>query len=326
MAVRLKALRNAATLISLLAMTVAGCRPGTPPRTDTAASASRLMTFTDLQKLPSLAPDQRIAYGQDSSQYGELRVPGGAGPHPVAVLIHGGCWKAAYAQAAELGQMGDALKANGIASWNIEYRRLGHPGGGWPGTYLDVGRGIDHLRTLAPQHKLDLTRVVVVGHSAGGHLAMWAAGRHRLPETSALRVGDPLPLRGVVNLAGRADMTEHIREYEALCRDTVVTGLLGGTPATVPERYAHVSAKALLPLGVPHVFVIGTHEEFVPRPLAEAYVSAAVQAGDSARLILIPEAGHFELASARAFTWPQVEGAIRSLLEGRLPAPAAAQR
>src|SRR5688572_16511824 len=108
MAVRLKALRNAATLISLLAMTVAGCRPGTPPRTDTAASASRLMTFTDLQKLPSLAPDQRIAYGQDSSQYGELRVPGGAGPHPVAVLIHGGRWKAAYAQAAELGQMGDA--------------------------------------------------------------------------------------------------------------------------------------------------------------------------------------------------------------------------
>lgn len=323
MVLRSEALTNATTLICLFAMTVTGCGRGTPPRTDTASSTSRLMTFTDLQALPSQPPDQRITYGPDSIQWGELRVPNGAGPHPVAVLIHGGCWKAAYAQAAELGQMGDALKANGIASWNIEYRRLGHPGGGWPGTYLDVGRAIDHLRTIAPQHNLDLARVVVVGHSAGGHLAMWAAGRQRLPETSELRVRDPLPLRGVVNLAGRADMTEHIREYEGLCRDTVVTALVGGTPATVPERYAQVSSKALLPLGVPQVFVIGTHEEFVPQPLAEAYVGAAVQAGDSARLIVIPDAGHFELASARAFTWPQVDGAIRSLLDGRLPAPAA---
>ena len=320
---RIDAHRCARTLLVLLCLAAVGCKPGEPPRTDSVASTSRLMTFTDLQELPSLPPDRRIAYGQDSSQYGEIRVPSGGGPHPVAVLIHGGCWKAAYARAAELGQMGDALKAKGIASWNIEYRRLGHPGGGWPGTYLDVGRAIDHLRTLAPQHNLDLARVVVVGHSAGGHLAMWAAGRHRLPETSALRVRDPIPLRGVVNLAGRANMVEHIREYETLCRDTVVTALLGGTPATVPERYAQVSSNTLIPLGVPQVFVIGTQEEFVPRPLAEASVGAAVAAGDSARLIVIPEAGHFELASASAFTWPQVEASIRSLLDGRLPALAA---
>jgi acetyl esterase/lipase len=305
-------------LFLLLAMAVAACAPGTPSRSDSAASG-QLMTFADLQALPSLAPDQRIAYGQDSSQFGELRVPNGTGPHPVAVLVHGGCWKAAYARAAELGQMGDALEANGIASWNIEYRRLGQPGGGWPGTYLDVGHAVDHLRTLAPRYNLDLGRVVVVGHSAGGHLAMWTAARRRLPETSALYLRDPLAVRGVVNLAGRADMTVNIREYESLCRDSVVTSLLGGTPTTVPERYAQVSAKAMLPLGVPQVFVIGTHEEFVPRPLAEAYVSAAVQAGDSARLLVIPAAGHFEIASARSAAWRPIEVAIRSLLGGRLP-------
>lgn len=112
----------------------------------------------------------------------ELRVPSGPGPHPVAVLIHGGCFKAAYATLRDLAPMADALKATGIATWNIEYRWLGEPGGGWPGTYLDVGRAVDHLRALAGQHPLDLGRVVVVGHSAGGHLATWAAARARVAQ------------------------------------------------------------------------------------------------------------------------------------------------
>ena len=98
--------------------------------------------------------------------------------------------------------MGDALKDEGIASWNIEYRRLRQNGSGWPGTYLDVRRAIDHLRQLATQYDLDLTRVVVVGHSAGGHLAMWSGTRHRLPPESAVHIPNPLPLRSVVNLAG----------------------------------------------------------------------------------------------------------------------------
>ena len=310
--------------VALIAVSV-GCSRGTPS-VDTARSVSsadtttaKLMTPVDLNALPSQAPDQRIAYGTDSSQYGELRVPAGPGPHPVVVLIHGGCFKAVYASASYFGQMGDALKAKGIATWNIEYRRLGQPGGGWPGTYIDVGNGVDHLRTIAAAHKLDLDRVVVVGHSAGGHLAMWAAARSRLPAGSQLHIKKPLPVRGVVDLAGPVDMTAHIREYETLCRDSVITALLGGTPSTVPERYAQASPKALLPLGVPQVIAIGTYEDFVPRELVDAYVSAAVQAGDSARAIVFPGAGHFEVASASAWTWPRIETAIRALLDGRLP-------
>jgi len=275
--------------------------------------------MTGLQALPSRAPDRRVAYGEDSSQYGELRVPAGPGPHPVVVLIHGGCFKAAYATARDLAPMGDALKADGIATWNVEYRRLGQPGGGWPGTYLDVGRAVDHLRALAGPYALDLGRVVVVGHSAGGHLAMWAAARSRLPTGSPLYVTDPLPVRGVIDLAGPVDLTANIPGYESLCRDSVITSLLGGTPTAVPERYTHTSAIKLLPLGIPQVLVLGEHEDFVPRPLAETYTRAAAQAGDPVRLVVIPGVGHFEIASPRATTWPRVASAIRSLLDGKLP-------
>lgn len=307
----------AMTLVAL--STVAGCFARSAPSGDDTASSVGVMTPGELQALPSNPPDQRSAYGTDSSQYGELRVPSDPGPHPVAILIHGGCFKAAYATLRDLAPMGDALKEMGIATWNIEYRRLGQPGGGWPGTYLDVGRAVDHLRTLAGQHALDLGRVVIVGHSAGGHLAMWAAARPRVPTASPISVAAPLPVRGVMDLAGPVDMTANISGYEGLCGDTVITTLLGGTPATVPERYAHASAIKLLPLGIPQVLVIGEHEDFVPRRLAEAYTQAATQAGDPVRLIVIPRVGHFEIASPHDSPWAQVESAIRALLDGKLP-------
>jgi acetyl esterase/lipase len=307
-------------LTALLLDLSAACERRTVPPPDALESSPRLMSPQDLSALPSRAPDRRVQYGQDSSQYGELRVPTGAGPHPVVVLVHGGCFKAAYANTRDLAPMADALKDDGIATWNIEYRRLGQLGGGWPGTYLDVGRAIDHLRTLAVQYRLDLSRLAVAGHSAGGHLAMWAAGRSRLPKSSPLYTADPTPLRGVVDLAGPVDMTANIQGYEALCRDSVITSLLGGTPTTVPERYAQASAIKLLPLDVPQVLVAGTHEDFVPMPLMQAYAEAARRAGDSLQLVVIAGAGHFEIASPHSSAWPRVEAAIRSLLDGRLPA------
>ncbi len=311
--------------LAVLALSTAmGCRAKTPPLEGKSASPAGLMAPGELASLPSQPPDWRVAYGNDSSQYGELRVPSGPGPHPVAVLIHGGCFKAAYATLLDLEAMADALKAAGIATWNVEYRRLGQPGGGWPGTYLDVGSAVDYLRVVAREHALHLGRVVIVGHSAGGHLAMWAAARARVPAGSAIHTDRPLPVRGVLDLAGPLDLTANIAGYEDLCRDSVITGLLAGTPATVPEHYAHASPIRLLPLGVPQVILIGQYEEFVPRPLAETYVRAATRAGDRAQLIIAPGVGHFEIASPRASPWPQVESAIRALLDGQLPPQAPA--
>jgi acetyl esterase/lipase len=274
-----------------------------------------VMAPGELHKLPTRPPDHRSGYGADPNQAGELRLPAGRGPHPVAVLVHGGCWKAEYATLRDLAAMGDALKDEGIASWNIEYRRPRQQGSGWPGTYLDVGHAIDHLRQLATKFALDLSRVVVVGHSAGGHLAMWSGARHRLSVKSALRIPNPLPLRGVVNLAGTIDMTENVAHMESKCRDTVVTTLLGGTPSAVPERYREVSATAMLPLQVPQVLIWGEHEDFIPLPLAQRHVNMAIKAGDKARLIVVPAAGHFESASPASGAWPVVLGAIRSLLD-----------
>ncbi|HET7056995.1 MAG TPA: alpha/beta hydrolase [Thermomicrobiales bacterium] len=272
------------------------------------------MTPADLQSLPVRPPDHRLAYGDDPNQFGELRLPSGAGPHPVVVLIHGGCWKADYATLRDLGPMGDALESEGIATWNIEYRRLGQPGSGWPGTYLDVGRGIDHLRQVAPRYGLDLARVAVVGHSAGGHLAMWAATRHRLSPKSSVYLANPLPLRGVVNLAGTIDMRENISHMEGECHDAVVTTMLGGTPAKVPERSREVSATTMVPLGVQQLLVWGEREQFVPTVLARRHVDAATKAGDRARLIVVPAVGHFELASPQSSAWRTVLDAVRSLV------------
>lgn len=305
--------------LAVVLLSAACTKRAAPPR-DVVASSERLMAPGELAALPSRAPDRRLAYGEDSSQYGELRVPAGGGPHPVVILIHGGCFKAAYATTSDLSAMADALKNDGIATWNIEYRRLGQPGGGWPGTYVDVGRAVDHLRVLAEEYHLDLGRTVIVGHSAGGHLAMWAAARPKLASSSPLYVANPLRVRGVVDLAGPLDMTANVAGYEALCRDTVITSLLGGTPTTVAERYAQVSPIKLLPLGVPQVVILGEHEDFVPLSVATTYVQAAERNGDRARLIVIPGAGHFEIASPRAATWARVESVIRALLDGRFPA------
>jgi pimeloyl-ACP methyl ester carboxylesterase len=122
-----------------------------------------------------------------------------------------------------------------------------------------------------------------------------------------------------MNLAGPLDLTANIPEYERLCRDTVITALLGGSPTAVPERYAQASPIKLLPLGVPQVLLIGEHEDFVPPPVVEAYAQAAARAGDPVRLVTIPRAGHFEIASPHTAAWPLVKASIRSLLDGRLP-------
>lgn len=281
------------------------------------ASAIPLMQPGELEKLPAKPADYILKYGNKPSQFGELRVPPGKGPHPVVVLIHGGCWEQRYASLRDLAAMADALKAAGIATWNIEYRRLGEPGAGWPGTFLDVGTAIDHLRSLAKPYRLDLNRVVVLGHSAGGQLAHWSGARAKLSPTSAVYVRHPFKPRGIINLVGRMNMSAGIEAYEELCRDRVVHKLLGGAPETVPDRYHDASPIDLLPLHVPQILIWDDHEDFVPAPLLKSYVTAARRAGDRVEVIEIRNAGHFEAASPLSHAWPRVLGAIRRLLGPR---------
>lgn len=235
-------------------------------------------------------PDAVIRYGSDSLRSGELRVPAGPGPHPVAIVIHGGCWLS------RLGGTGmqafsESLRRRGIATWDLDYRRVGHAGGGWPGTFEDVKAGIDHLPKLAAAHRLDMSRVVIVGHSAGAHLALWAASRAKLGGDWVPGKEQPKPL-AVVAIDGPPVLAPLIGADAQMCDEPVIVPLMGGTPDDRPEQYRLATPAAHLPFGMKQMLVVGTLGQVI-----EPYAQAARAAGDEV-LVLSPEkADHFDIVT-----------------------------
>ncbi len=241
----------------------------------------------------------RITYGPKAFQYGELYLARGEqSKAPVVVLVHGGFWRAAYGLSLMRG-LARNLAQHGITAWNIEYRRVGNNNGGWPSTMLDVALATDYVRTLASRYAIDEGRIVTVGHSAGGHLALWLAARHRI-STGELVAQDPMKITGVISLAGCADL-EYVAQL-GLGRDAAVE-LLGGEPQAVPERYATASPAALLPLGVPQVLVHGTRDNNVPFDVSQFYARKALEAGDDVTLIELPGADHFVVIDPTSESW-----------------------
>jgi len=259
---------------------------------------------------PAAVVKTRVTYGEAPQQFGDLRVPGGKGPHAVAVVIHGGCWTSQYGLDL-MDEMSESLARTGLATWNIEYRRLGDPGGGYPNTLTDVGAAIDALRTLAPDHGLDLANVITIGHSAGGHLGVWAAARPKLPATSAIRGANPLPIRAAIALAGVLDLSESIDL--GVCSG-LAAKLVGGTPAEAGALYAETSPRALLPIGVRQRLIHGTADPLVPFIMSEHYQSAAKAAGETVELLQIPGGDHFDLIEPSSPKWKDVEAGILGAL------------
>jgi acetyl esterase/lipase len=298
--------------IVLAASAAAACAPSSPPGAPDAAPAP--VTWEEIAALPVPPADHRIHFGSGRFQFGDLRLPEGAGPHPVVVVIHGGCWRNTF-DLEHISPLSATLTENGIATWTIEYRRIGDPGGGWPGTFEDVAAGIEHLDTLAPQFALDTDQVLLLGHSAGGHLALWWAGRYNLSDDSRLRLPGRITARGIVSLAGIADL----RSYgagEGGC-NRAVAELLGGSPQEVPGRYAQACPVELLPLGVPQRLVHGVQDPIVPIAESERLADRAVGAGDDARVVRIEGAGHFDVIAPFAPAWHAVLAAVRELLDER---------
>jgi acetyl esterase/lipase len=246
---------------------------------------------------------ERIPYGSDPLQFGDLRIPSGPGPYPVAVVIHGGCWTNFFGLDL-MDDMSDTLTAAGVATWNIEYRRIGDPGAGFPGTLTDVGMAVDKLRDLAPTYDLDLERVITVGHSAGGHLGFWVGARHRLPAGHLLRGAEPLPLSAAVALAGILNLVESL-EHD-VCIDYAEV-LMHGTPDEIPELYAVASPSELLPLGLRQTLIYGTEDPIVPLAMSDHYRDAARAAGDhQVSLQKVQGADHFDVIDPTSPKWPQV--------------------
>jgi len=270
---------------------------------------SQFLTAREVVALPSPRADQRIPYGEGPLQFGELRIPPGPGPHPVAIVIHGGCWLSQYG-IRHIGNLAAALTEIGFATWSIEYRRVGDPGGGWPGTFLDVAHGADHVTELADRYPLDRSRIVAVGHSAGGQLALWLAARSRISRDSPLYASHAVRIRGVLGLAAAADLA--LVRKDGSC-DNVIDRLMGGSPEQVPDRYRQASPKEMVPLGVRQVLIMGRHDPWTR--VADAYFEAAKAAGDDVQRLEAAESAHFEMIVPTTTTWPQVREAALGLLK-----------
>lgn len=261
-----------------------------------------------LERTPPPA-DERIAYGSAPEQFGDLRMPVGPGPHPAILFIHGGYWRARY-DLEHAGNLCAALTTAGIATWNLEYRRVGNPGGGWPGTFQDLVAGAHKLVDLAPSYGIDPGRIVVMGHSAGGHLATWIGGVAKVPIDAEI-AGEPLAFRATVSLAGVLDLEE---AWRLDLSNGAVRDFLGGTPEDVPARYAAASPARLIPLGSRQVVVHGEDDDIVPLAISTRYAGAAQQAGDPVSLLVIPGADHFDVIDPESAAWPGIESAVLALL------------
>ena len=243
------------------------------------------------------AADRRLTYGPDPNQFVDVRLPAGAGPHPVVFFIHGGYWRAKY-DLEHAGHLCAALARAGIATWNVEYRRVGNPGGGWPGTFEDVRGAWRLLNSAESGHEFDRRRICAAGHSAGGHLALCLAAF----EESVSRV---LSLAGVLDL---------LRAWELHLSNDAASEFLGGSPEQVPGHYREASPAAKAIPNAVQKIVHGTADESVPWEIGRNYIEAKTKAGERAEFISLPGTGHFEIIDPESEVWPRIEAEFRALL------------
>jgi acetyl esterase/lipase len=251
-----------------------------------------MTTGDDILSLTPPKADRRIAYGTDANQFVDMRLPKGKGPHGLAIVIHGGFWRAKY-DLVYAGHLCAALTAKGIATANLEYRRVGNTGGGWPGTFADVRSAYQSLTQNGHQYEFDLRRVVVIGHSAGAQLGLCLAAHEK-------------GVKAVVSLAGVVDLQ---RAYTLHLSNDAVVEFLGGTPAEVGDHYKEADPMKLA-IPARQWLVHGAEDDIVPPAFSRDYVGVKQKMKEEVRLLEIAGAGHFEVVDPRAEAWREVERVV----------------
>lgn len=262
------------------------------------------MPGEDILSVPPPPCDQRVAYGADHNQFLEVRLPPGKGPHPVLLNIHGGYWRAKY-DLAHAGHLCEALRATNVATFNLEYRRVGDPGGGWPGTFADIRSAYSFVRQEHSRFHLDVKRLAVMGHSAGGQLALCLAAHER-------SLGQAISLCGVVDLQ---------KAFALHLSNDAVVEFLGGKPTDVPEHYREADPAELK---IPHArqwLLHGADDDTVPPAFSRDYAAQKNKAGEHVELVEIAHAGHFDLIDPRSGAFKKVKATVDSALAGSLSKP-----
>jgi len=250
----------------------------------------------DILSQPQPPPDERVPYGADPNQFLEVRLPRTKGPYPVLLNVHGGYWRAKY-DLAHTGHLCEALRATGVATLNLEYRRVGNAGGGWPGTFEDIRSAYRFVQQAHSRFHVDLNRLVVMGHSAGGQLALCLAAH----EPSLDRV---------ISLAGVVDLKKGFALH--LSNDAVAE-FLGGKPDEVPEHYREADPMALKIPQAQQWLIHGREDNVVPPDFSHEYVVQKKKAGELAELLEIPHAGHFALIDPASEAFRQVTSTVKTL-------------
>jgi len=262
-----------------------------------------------------MAVIERISYGLEPEQFGDLYLPeepsdSDASRLPLVVLVHGGFWRAPFTLEL-MAPLANDLVSRGYSVWNIEYRRVGQPGGGYPGTFDDVAAAVDRLAALAEERRLDLDRVAIVGHSAGGHLALWVGQRERIPPGAP---GSAPEVR--MSLAiGQAPLPDLVAAHEQGVGGTAVRDLMGGAPDMLPQAYEIASPAALLPVAADQLLVHGDIDTIVPVSLSSDY--AQLVGGDQVTLLTFSGTDHFDVIDPTHESWT----AVVDMLAERLGQP-----
>ncbi len=268
--------------------------------------------WSEISSFDKVDFDYLVPYGEAELQIGELRTPLSQDTFPLVIFIHGGCWMSAYNLDHVSTVCADLVK-EGYAVWTPEYRRVGNEGGGYPNTFKDIQESVDFARTLADIYPLDLENVVVMGHSAGGHLALWLATQQNLAKNSRLYNPNPLPLKGVISLAGITDLTA----YDKIGNDcsTAVVKLMGGSATEMESRYYKGSPINLLPTNIPIRLIHGDKDNIVPISQSEAFAKKAKAKGDDVKVLTIEGGGHFDMASPYSAAWKVIKEELASLVD-----------
>ena len=300
--------------------------PAWPPAPQAAAAQPPVMAWSALLGRPRPAPTRTIRYGADPLQVADLWLPrsdsaaaASKRPTPTVLMVHGGCWTTEIADRSIMNWIADDLAKRGIAVWNIDYRGVDRPGGGYPGTFRDVAAAAGALRAEARSSNLDLRRLVVVGHSAGGHLGLWLAARPKLPAGSALKTeflsakNGPLPIHHVVSLGGLPDLEQNRAETNG-CGPEVIDKLVGPPKTAGRDPYADTSVPRLAPIGVPHTLVNGDRDRIIPTHFASTYAGRMEAKGDRVTVRIVPGQGHVELIAPETPAWATAVTAIEQAL------------